>query len=177
MDVVTGLARACEGSWGRWELLGARVVLLREGWDAVGASPGGVSRESFRYDLPLPGRVRVPEAGVVISAERLARPPAVSPARTADEAAITAAVSRLSVRSRRPGDRVGLPGQGGSRKLQDVLVDARVPRRDRDRVPLVVDGDDRIVWVPGLTVGAGFHASGAEDPVILLTLSRTGEEA
>ena len=56
----------------------------------------------------------------------------------------------LAVRFRRPGDRFRPPGLGGrSKKLQDYFVDRKVPRADRDRVPLVVDGDDRIVWVVG----------------------------
>ncbi|MFY0577690.1 tRNA lysidine(34) synthetase TilS [Cystobacter fuscus] len=43
----------------------------------------------------------------------------------------------LTVRTRRVGDRVR--GPAGSRKLQDVLVDGRVPREHRDRVPVVTD--------------------------------------
>ena len=54
----------------------------------------------------------------------------------------------LVVRTRRPGDRVR--GKGGRmRKLQDVLVDAKVPRERRDQVPLVVDQEGRVVCVAG----------------------------
>ena len=59
----------------------------------------------------------------------------------------------LLVRSRRPGDRIHLPGVG-TRKLQDVLVDARVPREARDALPLVVVGGE-IVWVPGVARATG----------------------
>ena len=59
----------------------------------------------------------------------------------------------LVVRSRRPGDRIHLPGIG-TRKLQDVLVDAKVPREARDALPLVVVGGE-IVWVPGVARSAG----------------------
>lgn len=52
----------------------------------------------------------------------------------------------LSVRPRRPGDRVRTPG--GTRKLQDILVDAKVPRTLRDFLP-VVCRDGRPVWLPG----------------------------
>jgi tRNA(Ile)-lysidine synthetase-like protein len=44
-------------------------------------------------------------------------------------------------------------GGPGSRKLQDILVDARVPRHLRDRLPLVF-AEDRLVWVPGVAVDA-----------------------
>lgn len=54
----------------------------------------------------------------------------------------------LTVRTRRPGDRVR--GPAGSRKLQDVLVDARVPSERRDVLPVVVDAEGSVLWVPGV---------------------------
>jgi tRNA(Ile)-lysidine synthase len=59
----------------------------------------------------------------------------------------------LLVRSRRPGDRIHLPGIG-TRKLQDVLVDAKVPREARGTLPLV-ELAGQIVWVPGVVRGSG----------------------
>ena len=58
----------------------------------------------------------------------------------------------LVVRSPAPGDRLRLLG-GGTRKLQDVLVDAKVPREARPSVPVLVAGDE-ILWVAGLARGA-----------------------
>jgi tRNA(Ile)-lysidine synthase len=54
----------------------------------------------------------------------------------------------LRVRSRRPGDRFQPLGLAGEKKLQDLFVDARVPRDQRDAVPLVC-GKPGIVWVVG----------------------------
>jgi len=54
----------------------------------------------------------------------------------------------LEVRSVRPGDRIHVLGVG-TRKVQDVLVDAKVPRETRASVPLLV-GDGRVLWVAGL---------------------------
>jgi hypothetical protein len=42
-------------------------------------------------------------------------------------------------------------GCGYPRRLKEVLIDAGVPREQRDRLPLLCLGD-RIVWVPGLTI-------------------------
>lgn len=56
----------------------------------------------------------------------------------------------LVVRSRRPGDRLA----GRRRKVQDVLVDAKVPRAERDAWP-VVAGPEGVVAVPGLAVAPG----------------------
>jgi tRNA(Ile)-lysidine synthase len=54
---------------------------------------------------------------------------------------------------RRPGLRMRPAGGRGSRKLQDILVDARVPREERDSWPLVFAGE-RLAWVPGVAVDA-----------------------
>jgi len=58
----------------------------------------------------------------------------------------------LVVRTRRPGDRLA----GRSKKVQDVLVDAKVPRADRDSWPLVVSGDE-VVAVPGIAEAPGWE--------------------
>lgn len=63
-----------------------------------------------------------------------------------------AAARQLSVRGRRPGDRLRPLGLGGSKSLQDVFVDRKIPRGLRDRYPVICCGDE-IVWVPGVVVG------------------------
>jgi tRNA(Ile)-lysidine synthase len=57
----------------------------------------------------------------------------------------------LQVRGPLPGDRLRPLGASGTRKLQDVLVDLRVPVGARLGTPLVVCSD-RIVWVCGLVL-------------------------
>lgn len=64
---------------------------------------------------------------------------------------LSAGAAGLTVRGRAPGDRIKPRGLGGSKSLQDLFVDAKVPRRMRDLHPVVCEGD-RIVWVPGLAV-------------------------
>ena len=80
----------------------------------------------------------------------------------------------LEVRNRRPGDRFQPIGAPGTRKLQDFLVDRKVPRLHRDTLPLVVDGQDRIVWVVGQSVAEGFRVLDPSQGVILLKVKRLG---
>ena len=54
-------------------------------------------------------------------------------------------VEGLKVRGWRPGDRL----VGRNKKIQDVFVDAKVPRSEREAWPLVVRGDD-VIAVPGI---------------------------
>jgi len=57
----------------------------------------------------------------------------------------------LVVAVRRPGDRMRPLGLPQAKRLQDILVDAHVPRHLRDTLPVVSDRDE-IVWIPGVTV-------------------------
>ncbi len=69
---------------------------------------------------------------------------------------------RVTVRNRRPGDRIHPLGANGSRKLKEVLIDRRVPRRERERLPLICVGEvgERIAWVPGVTIDHRFRIDG-----------------
>ena len=62
----------------------------------------------------------------------------------------SAVVSRLWVRRHRPGDSILPFGMVGHKKLQDVLVDAKIPRDLRAWLVVVVDEADRVLWVPGV---------------------------
>jgi tRNA(Ile)-lysidine synthase len=59
----------------------------------------------------------------------------------------------LKVRSWRPGDRLA----GRTKKMQDVFVDAKIPRSEREAWPLVVRGD-AVVAVPGIVEAPGVKA-------------------
>lgn len=76
---------------------------------------------------------------------------------------------RIVVRPRRPGDRVATTA--GTRKLQDVFVDAGVPRPVRDLVPVVAT-DDRILWVPGLVADDAAVRTGRAVPQLHIAVRR-----
>ncbi|GGK14102.1 tRNA(Ile)-lysidine synthase [Deinococcus malanensis] len=71
-----------------------------------------------------------------------------------------------TLRKRQAGDRIRLPG--GTRKLSDLLTDLKVPRQQRDQVPLLVSGQG-VEWIglePNIwAVGAREAAGQKADPV------------
>jgi tRNA(Ile)-lysidine synthetase-like protein len=71
---------------------------------------------------------------------------------------ITSDEKGLKVRGWRPGDRLA----GRSKKIQDVFVDAKIPRSEREAWPLVVRGDE-VVAVPGLVEAEGVKAERVAD--------------
>ena len=67
---------------------------------------------------------------------------------------IRSELAGLKVRGWRPGDRLA----GRKKKIQDVFVDAKIPRSERESWPLVVRGDD-VVAVPGILDAPGILAT------------------
>ena len=57
--------------------------------------------------------------------------------------------SRPEWRTRRRGDYI--VAAGGRKKLKDFLIDAKVPREERDRLPLLADGA-HVLWVFGYRI-------------------------
>ena len=119
----------------------------------------------FRYELPIPGQVRLMESGCMISADPgfIGHPsiPSSLKGDVGSVAVIAAAQLTLPllVRSRRVGDTFRPLGLAGHKKLQDLFVDRKVARKERDTVPIVVDAKDRIVWVVGSAIADDFKVT------------------
>jgi tRNA(Ile)-lysidine synthase len=198
LDLATGRRR------GRLSLPGAgawlesgRLVIERGhsrsepggggGTPAAGNLNGASSAEGMNFQpraLSIPGEVCVAASVVSCyvrrwdarsdSARAIGGPRGARGAGT--EAVVDAAsLSGLSVRTRRPGDWLRPLGSTGRKKLQDYFVDRKVPRLERDLVPLVVDGRGRIVWVAGHGIDGEFAVRDATRDVVILKLR--GESA
>ncbi len=129
--------------------------------------------------LDVPGLVVMPEAGLAIEARRLRKEEAsgvnpVGEAAHGDRVVIQGGpdASRLLVRNRRPGDRFQPLGAPGRRKLQDVLVDRKVPRSERDAVPIVTDVNGEIVWVAGVALAERCRIRTSGGDMLLLELRK-----
>jgi tRNA(Ile)-lysidine synthase len=142
---------------------------------------------SFRFPLSIPGEVLLERQGWAVSAELgdeaagFGIPPGSDSLHHRDGGRLTAAVRSaavalpLSVRSRRRGDRLSPAGMHGrQKKLQDLFVDRKIARERRDAVPLVVDRDDRILWVVGEAPAEDFRVTEPSQGVLLLKARRLG---
>lgn len=47
-----------------------------------------------------------------------------------------------------------MKGQAGSKKLKDIFIDAKIPRQERDKLPVITDYTGKILWVPGVKKSA-----------------------
>jgi tRNA(Ile)-lysidine synthase len=143
----------CGGGW-RWEAAGSLLILRR-------AQLARKPVPDFTYTLEIPGELDVPEVSVRMRLDRRPVAPWMfqgSPSRAGLALPLTEG-DRVTIRNRRPGDRIHPLGAGGSRRLKEVLIDRRVPRPVRERLPLLCVGE-RIAWVPGIAIEQRYRLTG-----------------
>lgn len=141
-------------------------------------APAGVA---FSYILEPPGEVEIPE---VCGRIRLSRQPVAPWMRSGErrraalalpEGGGAAGPIRVEIRNRRHGDRIRSLGAPGMRRLKELLIDHKVPRAERDSLPLlVVEGT--IVWVPGITIADRYRLQDESFPWVVEWLDNPKED-
>jgi len=126
----------------------------------------------LEYPLPLPGEVTIPEWGMTLRAAFAERPAELPAVRDARRVCLNADAVRppLTVRTWRRGDRIQPLGMKGTRKLQDIFTDHKVPADARGRTPLVTDADG-ILWVVGHTLSERARARPDAQRVVEIVIS------
>ena len=81
----------------------------------------------------------------------------------------------LVLRGRRHGDRFQPTGMGRPRKLKDILIDEKVPRRLRDGIPIFVSGDE-LVWVVGYRLGERFKVRRDSRKILKIKVTAEGKQ-
>ncbi len=56
----------------------------------------------------------------------------------------------LHIRTRKHGDKIELKGTNGHKKVKDIFIDSKIPLEERELWPIVVDSEEKIVWIPGI---------------------------
>ncbi|MEX0620886.1 MAG: tRNA lysidine(34) synthetase TilS [Solirubrobacterales bacterium] len=152
---ISRLAASPEG--GRIDLGQGASMAAESGTVAV--EPGGGSPEDFSSgsaettELEYPGRV---EWGSWTILAEVMEPPFEPEGLQVATLDADRLGPLLEIRGWRTGDRIAPLGMGGSKSLQDLFTDSRVPRSRRRALPLLVSQGE-IAWIPGLAVGERFR--------------------
>ena len=144
-------------------------LVFSAGYRKATLGPAGLDtcplpRLDNEVELDVPGETAV--GGWRVVAEPGGGPGDARPDTMCEAISSAAARSGLRVRSRLPGDRFQPMGMAGTKKLQDFMVDCRIDRSWRDRIPLVV-GEGGIAWVVGWRLAEWARPNGTGDDVRL----------
>jgi tRNA(Ile)-lysidine synthase len=77
----------------------------------------------------------------------------------------------VTVRTPRPGDRMEPYGMDGSKKLQDIFTDLKIPQMQRADWPVVECGGE-IIWLPGYRIARGWELSSDTEPALHLRVQK-----
>lgn len=107
------------------------------------------------YSLPVPGELVLKEAGVYLKASISTEDESHHDGKNISDIWKTLGLFDadkltfpLDIRPRKAGDYFYPSGFGKRKKLQDFFVDLKIPRDERERVPLIISGED-IIWIVG----------------------------
>lgn len=174
--VALGRARAAEilrlaadPEGGTVELGGGVEARIEYGHVRFAAGAEGEGGEAGEALLTVPGSCRF--GAWEVRAEVREPPGEVAGAEVAllDPAALAIP---LTVRSWRSGDRIRPLGLAGTKSLQDLFTDRKVPRSLRRTLPVITSGG-RIAWIAGVAVSEEFAAAPGVPRAAVLSASRS----
>lgn len=77
--------------------------------------------------------------------------------------------STLILRTRQIGDYFAINGIAGNKKLKDYYIDEKIPREDRDYIPLLADGH-HILWIIGYRISEAYKITQTTKKVLSITV-------
>jgi len=110
-------------------------------------------------EVKLPGETEIQEAMLVITASISENVQGYGDGKWEVVLDLDTIELPLRVRARKQADEFFPFGLGGRKKLHDFFIDEKVPRDERDSVPLIVSADDKIVWVVGYRIDDRFKVT------------------
>ncbi|SHE43077.1 tRNA lysidine(34) synthetase TilS [Clostridium fallax] len=71
----------------------------------------------------------------------------------------------ITIRAKKDGDKIIPLGMNGSKKIKSIFIDAKIPKEERNKIPLVCF-DQEIAWIVGLKVSNLFKVSKKTQDII-----------
>jgi tRNA(Ile)-lysidine synthase len=167
-DIVSLVSDSC----GTKEVnLSKHVKAVRE-YDKLMFLRKGMEDSGYEEKISIPGKLKIKKHNLLITSMLCSKR---SKNRNPFEVEIDydKITYPLVIRTRRRGDIFCPIGLKGKKKVKDIFIDAKIPERLRNVVPLFVSGGD-ICWIPGYRIGE--HYKITRDTKKILKIKTKGVE-
>lgn len=107
----------------------------------------------YSHVVLIPGDTEIPEIGLMIRTALYDQPIDYMRNERSNDIVVDhdSIKGNLYVRNWKPGDRLHPLGLCGSKKVQDIFSDMKIPRPLRNRIPVVADSE-KIIWIAGVSM-------------------------
>jgi len=128
--------------------------------------------ESFKYEIEPPGSFELEEYRVrldfdLVTSEEAPDLSTVAGDRFTEIVNWNKVEPPIIVKNRDPGDSFYPLGMQGSKKIKDFFVDLKVPVKERNRIPLILD-QRHVIWVVGYRIDDRYKVDEATDRVLIM---------
>lgn len=77
----------------------------------------------------------------------------------------------ISIRNRRNGDKIIPLGMTGSKKIKNIFIDMKIPKEERDNIPILCF-DDKIAWIIGIRTSEEYKLTDKSKNILKVVIQR-----
>lgn len=146
-------------------------VCARRTYGAVVLECGkGTKKEEEDLNLPLKVPGQSSSGTICVQCSVLKRSEKIIPEKTYTKwLDYDRIIGNLVLRNRQSGDYITICASGGTKKLKDYFIDAKIPREERSRILLLADGSE-ILWIVGWRVSEKYKVTKDTEQVLLVQI-------
>ncbi|RUM49134.1 MAG: tRNA lysidine(34) synthetase TilS [Hydrogenothermus sp.] len=155
-----------------WQFKLQKGFILKKEYDLLYIESNYDKSVSYEYKLYPNDEVHIKEANLIITStiENFSN---IDKLKYAKNKVCFEYISQMEegfiVRNRRNGDKFVPFGRSSEKKLKDIFIDLKIPKLERDKVPLVLF-QDKILWIAGFCRSAFYPIKESSKKIICFTL-------
>ena len=77
----------------------------------------------------------------------------------------------ISIRNRNDGDKIIPLGMSGSKKIKDIFIDMKIPKEERDNIPILCF-DENIAWIIGIRTSENYKVTNETKNILKVMVER-----
>ncbi|WP_058486501.1 tRNA lysidine(34) synthetase TilS [Defluviitalea phaphyphila] len=148
-----------------------KKLVVKTQYDELIFQLGETNIQNFFYKIDIPSSLFIEEIGLTIETKLLNREKFTLfnqdvYTKSFDYDKIEGS---LCIRTRKPGDRIIL--KNGNKKLKDFFIDSKIPRDEREKIPLLADGN-KILWVIGYRYSDAYKITANTNRILQVKVSK-----